>query len=328
MSDGGTATPPRRRGGTLRNHARLVLVLALLVVAAVVAGLIVAVTGPPSEDELFKQAGLVGKRQLLVGVKDDQPGVALLDPRTGVYTGFDIDVAYMIAGDLGYRPSEVRFLSIESEDRERMRARDPAGRTVTVDLVVASYSITAAREAAGARFSAPYLRTEQSVLTRTGHPPVHALSDLRNERVCTLSTSTSAAALTAAGIADAHQENEIGECAQGMFDGRHYQAVTTDAAILAGFAHDPRYRGRVVHQDIGLDTSENWGVNVGPNEALRTLVNLSLYRSWHDPNDRRWEDAFDHNLRPEQVDSPEQDVAIDQQPEVAKPAVRQWPWQR
>ncbi|MEN3360973.1 MAG: hypothetical protein V7637_4955 [Mycobacteriales bacterium] len=69
-------------------------------------------------------------------------------------------------------------------------------------------------------------------------------------------------------------------------------------------------------------------MNVGPNEALRTLVNLALYRSWHDPGDRRWEDAFERDLRPLQVDSPDQDVAIDQQPEVSKPAVREWPWQR
>ncbi len=319
----------RRSRGRIVPRVRLVVALALLAVAVVIAGVIVAVTGPPSEDDLLRQAGLIDKRQLLVGVKEDQPGVALLNPQTGVFTGFDIDIAYMIASDLGFRPTEVRFLPIESEDRLRMRARDLRTReTVTVDLVIASYSITPAREAEGARFSAPYLRTEQSVLTPLGHKPVRALSDLKDERVCTLSTSTSAAAMQRAGIRDGRQENEISECVQGLFDSREYQAVTTDAAILAGFMHDPRYRGRLIHHDIGLDADEDWGVNVGPNEALRKLVNLSLYRSWHDPGDRRWEDAFDRHLRPLQVDSPSQDVAIDNQPEVRRPAVREWPWQR
>jgi glutamate transport system substrate-binding protein len=105
-----------------------------------------------------------------------------------------------------------------------------------------------------------------------------------------------------------------------------YQAATTDAAILAGFV--VRHPDQLTHWDIGLDTDENWGVNVGANDALKTLVNLSLYKSFHDPDDRRWEQAYDDNLRPEQAASPDQDVAVDQQPAVERPAVRQWPWQR
>jgi glutamate transport system substrate-binding protein len=309
--------------------ARLAVIVALIAVSVAVAGVVVLVTGPPSEDELLRDAGMTGRRELLIGVKADQPGVDWRDPKTGVFSGFDIDIAYMIASDLGFRPSEVRFLPIQSEDRERMRAHDPlTNTTATVDLVIATYSITPARAAAGARFSEPYLRTEQSVLTRRRHRIIQSLSDLRSERVCTISTSTSADALRRAGIADPRQENDVSGCVAGLFDDRHYDAVTTDAAILAGFAHQPQYRGKLVHQDIGLDTEEMYGINVGPNEALRTLVDLSLYHSWHDPDDRRWEDAYDRNFRPEQPDSPNQDVAIDQQPQARKPAVREWPWQR
>jgi glutamate transport system substrate-binding protein len=302
------------------------VILAVLVVIVVVGTVVVVVAGPPSEDDLLNQAGMTGKRELLVGVRDDQPGVSELDSRTGVFRGFDIDIAYLIGSDLGFRPNEVRFLPIQGEDRQRMRAFDPRSHTfTTVDLVVASYSITAAREAAGAHFSAAYLHTEQSVVTRPDHVPVRALSDLRTERVCTLATSTSAAALRLAGILNPRQENQDSVCIAGLLS-KKYDAVTTDAAILAGFVH--RYPGRLVHHDIGLEGEENWGVNVGPNEALRTLVNLSLYRSWHDPADRRWEDAYDRNLRPEQPDSPDQDIAEDRQPPVDRPDVRQWPWQR
>jgi glutamate transport system substrate-binding protein len=305
---------------------RLAVILAVLVLVLVVGSVVVVVAGPPSEDDLLRQAGLIGKRELLVGVRDDQPGVSLRDPRTGVFHGFDIDIGYMIAGDLGFRPSEVRFLPIQGEDRLRMRALDPrSGMFVSVDLVLAAYSITPAREAAGAHFSTAYLRTEQSVVTRTGHRPVRSLSDLADEKVCTLGTSTSADALTQAGIRNPSREIQDSACVAGLRSGR-YDAVTTDAAILAGFVH--QYPRELVHHDIGLDSEEDWGVNVGPNEALRTLVNLSLYRSWHNTGDRRWEDAFDRNLRAEQPDSPQQDVAVDQQPAVSKPAVRQWPWQR
>ncbi len=317
---------PRAAWQSVVPITRLVVVLVLIVVAVAVTTVVAVVAGPPSEDELLKQAGMTGKHELLVGVKDDQPGVAM--KANGVFTGFDIEIAYLIAGDLGFRPNEVRFLPIESEDRERMRAYDDRARTnVTVDLVIASYSITPARTASGARFSAPYLRTEQSVLTRKGHPRVEALADLAGKRVCTIATSTSADALKDAGIANVEREKKVSNCVKSLMDG-NVDAVTTDAAILAGFVHEPAYQGKLELHDIGLEAEEKWGVNVGPNEALRTLVNLSLYRSWHDPGDRRWEDAYDRYLRPERAYSGPQDVAVDAQPEVERPAVRQWPWQR
>jgi glutamate transport system substrate-binding protein len=327
----GEPAPRSRAQGRWRTAVpatRLVIVLLLIVIVVIVATAIAVVAGPPSEDDLLRQAGMTGKQELLIGVKNDQPGVSLLDPRTGTFSGFDVDIGYLVASDLGFRPNQVRFLAIESEDRERMRALDPrSGTFVTVDLVIASYSITTARTAAGVNFSAPYLVTEQSVLTRTDHPAVSALSDLAHERVCTIATSTSATPLPAAGVTDVKLERGMSACVAGVMEHK-YDAATTDAAILAGYAHDPRYRGTVKLHDIGLETSEKYGINVGPNNALRTLVNLALYRSWHDPNDRRWEDAFDRDLRVEQPDAEPQDVAVDSQPQVDKPAVRQWPWQR
>jgi glutamate transport system substrate-binding protein len=78
--------------------------------------------------------------------------------------------------------------------------------------------------------------------------------------------------------------------------------------------------------DVGLESSEDYGINVGPNPALRTLVNLALYKSLTDPNDRRWEDAYDTYLRSEQSVSWPQQVAVAKQPTVTKPSVRVWPW--
>jgi glutamate transport system substrate-binding protein len=325
---GAHAAGGRRRGWwrTAVPVTRLVVVLALIVVAVVVTTVVAVVAGPPSEDDLRQQAGLIGKHELLVGVKDDQPGVALRDPATGEYHGFDIDIARMVAADLGFRPSEVRFVPLESEDRNRMEA-NVDGRVVDVDMVVASYSITPARIAAGARFSAPYLRTEQSVVTRADHARVESLSDLARESVCAISTSTTEASLARAGITDRHLEKKISGCIGGLL-AKRYDAVTTDAALLAGFVHDPANRGRLTHYDIGDESQENWGINVGSNTALQTLVNLSLYHSWHDPDDQRWERAYDDNLRVEQPDSRNQIVASDRQPPVERPAVRQWPWQR
>ena len=300
------------------------MVLTLAVTVAVGAVLVMR-AGPPSEQDLLGRAGLLGKRELLIGVKDDQPGLEFRDQGTGQYTGFDIDIAYLVAADLGFRRSEVRFLSIESEDRSKMQARTDDGRFVTVDLVVATYSITREREELDlVSFSAPYLYTEQSVVTPVGHPPVNTLDDLRGKPVCTLATATSQSPMANAGI-QVVSKQRITECFTALRRGE-VDAVETDAAILAGFvAADPTH---LRHHDIGLDRQEAYGINTGGNVALRDLVNLALYRSLHDPADQRWEDAFDRYLRPEQPSNLPQQVAVDRQPEAPRPNVRQWPWER
>jgi glutamate transport system substrate-binding protein len=303
---------------------RLVAVAVTLLLVLVLAYVVVIFAGPPTVDTLRERAGLDGKRELLVGVKDDQPGIALRGAN-GTFTGFDIDIAHLIAEDLDFRRTEVRFLSIESEDRARMQAVDSTGRRVGVDLVIASYSITAEREAmAGVTFSAPYLFTEQSVVTRAGHEPVSTLEDLRGRKVCSLATATSEGPAQQAG-AHVHSRKKIKECFTAL-DAGAVEAVSTDAAILAGFvARDP---GKYTHHDIGLDATEAWGVNVGENEALRDLVDLALYRSRNDAKDARWEEAFDANLRSEEPPDRTASIAVDQQPKVPEVPVRQWPWER
>jgi glutamate transport system substrate-binding protein len=281
--------------------------------------------GPPSVADLRAEAGVDTWTELAIGVKDDQPGTAFLD-ENGVWSGFDIEIAYMIAEDLGFRRSDVRFYGLESEDRARMQATMPGGtRRVPVKMVIASYSITPARKAmAGVRFSAPYLYTEQSVLTLKGkHAKVSTMADLKDERVCSLSTSTSATALDNAG-ATVFSRNRMRECIADLRQ-RKVDAISTDAAILAGFKD--RLPDEFDHWDLGLDPTEAWGVNVGENPALETLVNLTLYRSLNDPKDTRWEEAYERNLQSETKRNGITPIAIAEQPQVDKPNVRELPWE-
>jgi glutamate transport system substrate-binding protein len=295
----------------------LVLTLAITMVRLLVGG-------PPSVADLRAQAGVDDWPELAIGVKDDQPGTAFRDAN-GIWSGFDVDIAYMIAEDLGFRRAEVKFYGMESEDRARMQATDPGGHRVPVKLVIASYSITPAREsAAGVTFSAPYLYTEQSVITLHGHSPISALEDLTKQRVCTLSTSTSESALEKAG-AITIRKNRVSECFTELRN-RAVDAVSTDAAILAGYKS--RHPDEFDHWDLGLDVTEAWGVNVGENEALRKLVDLTLYRSLKDPADDRWEVAFATNLQSEADDNKGTPIAVAQQPDVAEPDVREQPWER
>jgi glutamate transport system substrate-binding protein len=274
--------------------------------------------------QLRAQAGVDDWTVLTVGVKDDQPGVGYYDKDTKIWSGFDVDIAYMIAEDLGFRRSEVKFYGIESEDRARTQASDASGGRVPVKMVIASYSITAEREKmAGVTFSAPYLYTEQSVLTLHGHSAVTTFKDLTGKQVCSLSTATSLTALDQA-HAIVRSRNKVSDCITDMREHR-VEAVSTDAAILAGYK--ARFPAEFDHWDLGYDATEAWGVNVGENPALEKLVDLTLYRSLKDPKDDRWEQAFQRNFQVEVKENGKTPIAIAAQPDVPKPDIRDLPWE-
>ena len=205
-----------------------------------------------------------------------------------------------------------------------MQAIDPVSKErVPVQLVLASYSITAERQADGVRFSAPYLYTEQSAVTRNDHDRVSALQDLAYQKVCTLSTSTSSSALERAGAFPV-RKNRVSECFTELDKGT-VDAISTDAAILAGYKH--RFPGKYRHWDLGIEATERWGVNVGENPALEKLVNLTLYRSYADPKDDRWERAWAANFQPELRHNQDTPIAVAQQPPAERPDVRRLPWE-
>jgi len=322
--------PPRRRRF---RRFRLAAWIALVLAAVVVGVSIAWVSGPPTEAELREKAGLLNKDRLLIGVKEDTPGIALREPGKTDFTGFDIDIAYMIAADLGFRREEVKFFAIKTEDRARMRARDTNGEAVTVDLVVATFSVTKSRkEDLSVGFSTPYLYTEQSVVTRHDYPDdnVASLEQLKGRKVCTLGTSTSQDELEKVIGTKPIRELLISKCVDRLEDGmpadKRADAVTTDAALLAGFV--ARSGKKLRHHDIALEKTEMWAVNVGSNDALRTLVDLALYRSYADPDNTRWEEAYDKHIRPLLKENKGVDIAQERQPCALPPDVRRWPWER
>lgn len=85
-------------------------------------------------------------KKVTVGIKFDQPGLGLKNP-DGTYSGFDVDVATYVAGQLGYKPEDIEFKeSPPSGQRETLIQNDQ------VDYIVATYSIT---DAARRRSTSP-----------------------------------------------------------------------------------------------------------------------------------------------------------------------------
>ncbi|MDQ1295062.1 MAG: hypothetical protein QG608_2947 [Actinomycetota bacterium] len=219
-----TSSYPAGSAVPLSQVVRLSFFILVLVLCVVLALVTLWSTGPPTVDELRRKAGLSGREDLVVGVFGDIPGISEWH-EGDVYTGFDVEIAYLIASAWGFTRQQVRFLEVTTEDRQRMQGMRHEGSTYEpVDLVVASYSITDKRKREGSVLAGPYLRTETAVLTARDHPVVSSLADLGTgggrdrtapQRVCTPGTSTSLDRLKTQSQARVFPRQRTGQCVVG-----------------------------------------------------------------------------------------------------------------
>ncbi|GAB4584074.1 glutamate ABC transporter substrate-binding protein [Nocardia sp. IFM 10818] len=189
---------------------------------------------------------------LTVGIKFDQPGLSMRGP-DGKPAGFDVDTAVYIAGKLGVQPEHIIWREARSELREDLL------NSGAVDFVVASYSITAARQQL-VSFAGPYLIAGQDLLVRQSERAIDRPEDLNGRVVCTAEGSTSADKIRrsfARGVKLAMRDT-YAQCVADLIEGT-VDAVTTDDVILAGYAQEHPGVLRVVGHPF---TRERYGVGV------------------------------------------------------------------
>lgn len=293
------STAPSSKHGTKKKRPYVTVVVAVLVIASLAVGAwcVYSRSTTDSKQDLLLKAGLLGsgKQTLKIGVRDDLPGIAL--QQNGSFEGFDIDIAYAIANYLGFPRDKVELYPIKIQEREGMVVYKD-GKLMQLDLVIAAYSITTAREKAGVKFSMPYFRTKQAAITRADQQGVvQSLGDLKGEGegkgVCTIASSTAVDSLKKAGI-DSMGRDSIGQCVEAVKDKKFF-AVQSDAAILAGFAvKDIKH---LKMHNIGVDFSEKWGVSIRPDREetpyVLQLVNAALYEI---SRKGEWKDMFDKHF--------------------------------
>lgn len=85
-------------------------------------------------------AKIADRGEVVIGVKEDQPGLGYLDTVTKERSGFDVDVARWIAASLGYDEENIEFKAIASANREQ------AIKNGDVDYYVGTYSINDKRK--------------------------------------------------------------------------------------------------------------------------------------------------------------------------------------
>ncbi|RKS79465.1 glutamate transport system substrate-binding protein [Actinomadura pelletieri DSM 43383] len=197
-----------------------------------------------------EEKSMAGKDSLVIGVKEDQPALGVKRP-DGTYEGFDVDVALYIAGRLGVPRSRVTFRTTNSSVREEVLADG------TVDMIVATYSITAKRKTK-VTFAGPYYVAHQDTFVRADATAINNVRDLKGKRICEVTGSNSwrrvieerKVAATPVTV------NTYGACMDALAAGR-LDAVSTDDLILAGFAAGRP--GRMINAPF---TDEKYGVGL------------------------------------------------------------------
>ncbi|MEI5007078.1 glutamate ABC transporter substrate-binding protein [Streptomyces sp. NPDC087659] len=252
--------------------------------AAAVLALALAATACGSEGGGGSDDG----KKITVGIKFDQPGVGLKTP-DGKYEGFDVDVARYVARQLGYAPEDIVFKEAKSADRETLLQRGD------VDFIAASYSINDERRKK-VDFAGPYFLAHQDVLVRADDRSIAEPSDLNNKKLCSVTGSTSAQNVKTK-IAPQAQLQEYGgysECLTGL-ENKTIDALTTDDAILAGYAAQDQFKGKFRLGGFKL-SDEFYGIGVKKGDTeLKNKINAALQKMVQDGS---WKKAVEANFGP------------------------------
>lgn len=218
----------------------------------------VSISGSPTFDAI-KASGKVR-----IGVKQDQPGLGFKDAATGEYSGFDVQIAQWVAASLGFSKDKIEYKPIPSANRESAITNGD------IDYYVGTYSITDKRKQL-IDFAGPYFVTGQGLLVKKSNNTINSEKDLSGKNVCSATGSTPIQNIKANFPGTKTTEfDTYSQCVEALKSGQ-VDAVTTDQAILIGYASQDTENLKVVGQPF---TVEKYGVGLKKGDAaLRKFVN-------------------------------------------------------
>jgi glutamate transport system substrate-binding protein len=224
----------------------------------------------------LSQAGTV-----TVGTKFDQPLFGLKNLE-GKPEGFDVEIAKLIAGEMGIAADKVNFIESVSANREPFIQQDK------VDFVVATYTINDKRKQV-VDFAGPYYVAGQDIMVAKGNPEsIGGPEDLAGKKVCSVTGSTPAENIrTNYPDAQLTEFDVYSKCAEALKNGQ-VQAVTTDNVILLGLISQDPEAFELVGKPF---TEEPYGIGLKKgDDQFRTFINDTLQKAF---DDGRWLAAWD-----------------------------------
>ncbi len=226
-------------------------------------------------------AELAEEGSMTVGTKFDQPGFGLRNP-DGVPEGFDVEIAKIIAGELGIAAEAITWTETVSANRE------PFIQNGQVDMVVATYTINDARKQV-IDFAGPYYEAGQDIMVAAGNPEgIQGPDDLAGKKVCSVEGSTPAENIrTNYPEAQLVAYDAYSKCADDLRNG-NVAAVTTDNVILTGFVAGDTEAFELVGNPF---TEEPYGIGLAKgDDAFRTFINDTLEQAYEDGT---WAEAWE-----------------------------------
>ena len=219
-------------------------------------------------------------QKIVVGTKFDQPLFGLKNLQ-GQPEGFDVEIAKLLAGELGIPSDKVQFVETVSANRE------PFLQQGQVDIVVATYTINDERKKI-VDFAGPYYVAGQDIMVKKGNPEqIAGPDDLAGKKVCSVAGSTPAQR-----IRDEYPDAQLVEfdvyskCAEALKNDQ-VQAVTTDNVILLGLKDKEPDAFDLVGKPF---TQEPYGIGVKQDrDDLRKFINEKLTAMFADG---RWAKAW------------------------------------
>ncbi|MGQ0483264.1 MAG: glutamate ABC transporter substrate-binding protein [Pseudonocardia sp.] len=240
----------------------------------------VQVPGSPTFDRMTQRG------RVIVGVKNDQPGLGQVDPTTGQYSGFDVEIARLIAAKLGFAADKIDYKVVQSAAREDAISRGD------VDYYVGTYTINDNRKQR-VGFAGPYFVAGQGLLVRENETQITGPQTLAGKKVCSVTGSTPIQRVREQNLTQPENIVEFQtytQCVDQLVQGQ-VDAVTTDDAILKGYAAQRPDELKLVGETF---SNEPYGVGV-PREdtALRAKVNDILQAAI---DDGTWQRIYDATL--------------------------------
>jgi glutamate transport system substrate-binding protein len=221
-----------------------------------------------------------------VGIKFDQPGMGLKEGSK--YTGFDVDVAKYVAKELGHKEADIQFVEAPTPQRETLIS------TGQVNYIVGTYSITPERKQK-VSFAGPYFIAGQDLLVRSDETGITGPDSLTGKKLCSVKGSTPAAKVKSRYPGVQLQEYDTySKCVEAL-NAKVVDALTTDNTILAGYASQAAYKGKL--KVVGKTFSEEkYGIGLKKGDtALCTKITDALKKMISDGS---WQKAVDANLGP------------------------------
>jgi len=240
----------------------------------------VKIEGSPTFDKIKARGRVV------IGVKEDQPGLGFKDPTTNKYSGFDIEIAKLMAAKIGYGEDKIDYKAIASAGREQALINGD------VDYYVGTYTINAGRkEKVG--FAGPYYTAGQDLLVRADNTTITGKDTLKGKKVCSVTGSTPIKKVKDEALTEPENITELqnySQCVAKLADGS-IDAVTTDDAILKGYAAAEKGKFKVIGKPFSL---EPYGIGLSKEDTVLRGKFFDILEAAL--KDGTWQTIYDNTL--------------------------------